>query len=74
MYLNKQIQKLCHEVSQETDDDRLLSLVNQLNRELDHASETENRPEPSKKKTEDANQSRQAANSTREKAEKHDAA
>jgi hypothetical protein len=39
MSLTKQIEKLCHEVSEEKDGNKLLSLVNQLNRELARISE-----------------------------------
>lgn len=38
--LNKHIEKLCQEVSQEKDGEKLLSLVDQLNKELEHISET----------------------------------
>ncbi len=40
MYLNKQIEDLCQAVSQESDGEKLLSLVDELNKELEHASET----------------------------------
>lgn len=43
MSLSKHIQELCHAVSQEPDGQRLLSLVDELNKELEHASES--RPE-----------------------------
>lgn len=45
MYLNEEIQKLCRQVTQEEDQDKLLSLVNQLTSKLDQASKSE---EPSK--------------------------
>ncbi len=40
MNLNKHIEDLCHAVSQESDGEKLLSLVDELNKELEHASET----------------------------------
>ncbi len=40
MSLSKHIEELCQAVSQEGDAEKLLELVNQLNRELEHASET----------------------------------
>jgi len=40
MSLSKHIEQLCQAVSQEADGERLLSLVDELNRELEHMSET----------------------------------
>ncbi len=40
MNLNKHIEDLCHAVSKESDGEKLLSLVDELNKELEHASET----------------------------------
>jgi hypothetical protein len=39
MCLTKQIEQLCHQVSEEKDDSKLLSLVDELNRELARISE-----------------------------------
>jgi len=38
MTFTKDIQRLCHEVNQEKDGDKLLALVDQLNKELDGIS------------------------------------
>lgn len=40
MSLSKHIEELCHEVSKEKDGEKLLSLVDQLNKELEHISES----------------------------------
>ncbi len=40
MCLSKHIEELCQAVSKESDGEKLLSLVDELNRELEHASET----------------------------------
>jgi hypothetical protein len=40
MSLSKHIENLCHQVSQEADGDKLLSLVDELNKELERAAET----------------------------------
>jgi len=40
MSLTKHIEELCQAVSKENDGEKLLSLVDELNRELEHASET----------------------------------
>jgi len=40
MSLNKQIKELCQQVSEEKDDNKLVSLVDELNRELACISET----------------------------------
>lgn len=40
MSLSKHIEELCHAVSKEADGEKLLSLVDELNRELEHASQT----------------------------------
>lgn len=40
MNLTKDIEKLCREVSQEQDGDKLLSLVDQLNKQLADMAET----------------------------------
>lgn len=41
MYLNKQIEELCNAVSREADGEKLLSLVDELNKELEHEAETQ---------------------------------
>ena len=40
MPLSKHIEELCQAASQEADGEKLLSLVEELNKELEHASET----------------------------------
>jgi hypothetical protein len=72
MYLNEEIQKLCRQVSQEKDQDKLLSLVNQLTNKLDQASKSENPSKPGTKP--DDSTEKLSGGSSHESGKKPDAA
>ena len=59
MSLSKHIEELCQAVSQESDGQRLLSLVDELNKELEHAAESRPQdgvPQPSQSDKDNAPQ------------------
>jgi hypothetical protein len=59
MPLSKHIEELCQAVSQEADGEKLLSLVDELNKELEHASEARPQgglPQPSQSDKDNAPQ------------------
>lgn len=67
MSLSKHIEELCQAVSQEGDAEKLLALVNRLNEELEHASETRPKvavPQASQSVNDSAPQSSQVQKNT----------